>query len=155
VIVVSDTTAITSLLKIDRVNLLRETFGEIHIPEAVRDELLLYHKEISVDFQVHAITNRSDANLLRASIDLGESEAIVLAEELSAHALLIDDKDGRRLAEARGVRCIGLVGALLMAKEAGHIANVKDLLNDLELKANFYLDKKLKISLLKRANELE
>ena len=38
-IVVSDTTPLISLLKIKRVDLLKELFGEVLIPQAVFDEL--------------------------------------------------------------------------------------------------------------------
>jgi predicted nucleic acid-binding protein len=38
VIVVSDTTAITSLLKINRAELLRDLFGQVLVPEGVRDD---------------------------------------------------------------------------------------------------------------------
>ena len=38
-IVVSDTTPLISLLKINRINLLKKLFGEVMIPRAVFDEL--------------------------------------------------------------------------------------------------------------------
>jgi predicted nucleic acid-binding protein len=153
VIVVSDTTAITSLLKIDRATLLSELFGNVIVPEAVRAELLKYHSELPQFLRVHSVTNRDAVNSLLLNIDQGEAEAIVLAEELGADALLIDEKRGRTIAEHRGLRCLGLAGALLMAKQNRLIPSLADLLNSLEREANFYLDEGLKKFLLVRANE--
>jgi predicted nucleic acid-binding protein len=117
VIVISETTAITSLLKISRATLLQELFGSVSVPEAVRDELLKYHSELPTFLQVHSITNRAAVTLLLRDIDQGAAEAIVLAEELRADALLIDEKRGRVIAQHRGLQCLGLAGALLTANK--------------------------------------
>ena len=42
-IVVSDTSALTSLIQIRRINLLATLYGDIFIPKAVQDELLQTH----------------------------------------------------------------------------------------------------------------
>lgn len=152
-IVVSDTTAITSLLKINRVSLLRDLFSDICVPTAVRDELLKYHTEIPAFLNVHAVADSAAVIALLKDLDHGESEAIILAQELGADALLIDEKLGRTIAESRGVRCLGLAGALLMAKQLNLIPSLADVLETLETDANFYLDKPLKKSLLNRAGE--
>ena len=52
-------------------------------------------------------------------VDLGEAEAIALAEELQADFLLIDERKGRRLAQARDLRVVGLLGVILIAKRRG------------------------------------
>ena len=44
-----------------------------------------------------------DASQLRGVIDDGEREAIALAVEVRADALLMDDRDGRR--EAKALNC--------------------------------------------------
>jgi predicted nucleic acid-binding protein len=49
----------------------------------------------------------------------GELAAIALAEELAADALLIDDRDGRRVAERRGVAVLGTLRVLADAAEHG------------------------------------
>jgi predicted nucleic acid-binding protein len=148
VIVVSDTTAVTSLLKIDRVALLQKLFEQVLIPEAVRDELLKYHSELPGFLEVQAANDRAAVNSLRNEIDAGEAEAIILAEEIGADALLIDDKQGRAIAESRGLNCLGLAGALVMAKQNELIPSLGDLIETLQTKANFYLEPALKKSLL-------
>ena len=152
-IIVSDTTAITSLLKIRRITVLRDLFGDVLVPKAVRDELLRYHSEIPTFVLVREVTKQDAVEGLCAIIDQGEAEAIILAEELGADALLIDDKQGRSIAENRGIRCLGLAGALLMAKQNQIIPNLGDILDALETEANFYFDPKLRELLLRRANE--
>jgi len=49
-------------------------------------------------------------------LDLGECAAIILAEELGANRLLLDDLTARQEAQARGLPVIGTVGMLLIAK---------------------------------------
>jgi uncharacterized protein len=102
VIIVSDTTAITSLLKIDRVGLLSDLFGQVVIPTAVRDELLKYHPEVPPFFSIRLVVKSDAVSALRSDIDAGEAEAIVLAEELGADALLIDEKQGRSKLKKEG-----------------------------------------------------
>jgi predicted nucleic acid-binding protein len=155
VIIVSDTTAITSLLKIGRTSLLNELFGEVLIPDGVKVELLKYHSQVPEFLRVCRVENKAEVTLLRKEIDEGEAQAIVLAQELQANALLIDDKQGRLLAESRGLRCIGLAGALLMAKENGLIVSLREILNDLETTANFYLEARLRNALLAKAREAD
>jgi predicted nucleic acid-binding protein len=92
VIIVSDTTAITSLLKINRTELLRELFGDVFIPRAVHDELLKYHSQLPSFLQVRSVENEGEVKRLRVAIDAGEAEAIILAEELRADVLLVDEK---------------------------------------------------------------
>lgn len=152
-IVVSDTTAVTSLLKIGYTSLLPSLFKEVIIPEAVHTELLNYHSEIPAFLQVRAVRNKARVARLLKDLDQGEAEAIILAKELSADALLIDEKRGRSIAEQDGIRCIGLAGAMLMAKHAKLIPNLKELLNLLEQRANFYLVSDLKEQLLRHAGE--
>jgi len=118
-IVVSDTSPITALLGIGEAELLPKLFGEVIIPEAVRDELLRGHDALPSWLRVEAVGNRDEALRLAELVDRGEAEAIELAKELRADRLLIDERKGRRLAEQESVPVIGLVGVVLLAKTKG------------------------------------
>ena len=64
-------------------------------------------------------------SLVAASLGAGETEAICLALELGAAQLLLDERQGRRFAQALGIRVIGTVGVLLLAKDRGLLSAVR------------------------------
>ncbi|MBC6479620.1 MAG: DUF3368 domain-containing protein [Hormoscilla sp. GM7CHS1pb] len=64
-------------------------------------------------------------------LHLGETAAIVLAEELGVNQILLDDRKARLVAESRNLPVIGTVGTLLIAKRRGLIDNVKEVLDAL------------------------
>lgn len=53
----------------------------------------------------------------KAGLDLGESEAIVLAQELKIDILLMDEKKGREEAKKLAIPIIGTLGILKLANE--------------------------------------
>jgi predicted nucleic acid-binding protein len=151
-LVVSDTTAITSLMKIERIELLAQLFSDVAIPEAVRDELLIFHRDIPKFLKAYSVAQSED-EITTLNLGRGEMEAILLAEQLRAGALLIDEKRGRGIAQARGIDCIGLVGVLVLAKRNGLIPNIRDVLRSLEARSRFYLAGDFKKALLAQNGE--
>lgn len=79
---------------------------------------------------------RFDAGLSR--LNVGEREAILLASELGANRLIIDELEGRREAEKRGIRVTGTVGVLAEAARVGLIADLAAVLKRLR-ETNFYI----------------
>ena len=65
-------------------------------------------------------------------LDLGEAEAILLAEDVDCRFLLIDERKGRAIAKRRGVPLVGIAGVLLAAKKRGLIDAVLPSLKNLE-----------------------
>ena len=126
-IVVSDTTPLISLLKINRIDLLEKLFGEVLIPEAVFNELTIDER-----FQLEAnqirqkkyitvkpITNLNAVNLLKRAtgLDQGESEAIILTDEYNEDLLLMDEAKGRTVSTQMGLKIMGTIGILMAAYE--------------------------------------
>jgi len=150
VIVVSDTSPITGLLRIGKAFLLFNLFGEVIIPEAVRDELLRFHRSLPSELKIHAVKN---APMSLRGLDRGETEAILLAKELHADFLLIDEKDGRSIAIEEGLTPIGLAGVVIAAKKAGIIASAAQLIDELRTAGKVYLSEDLRNEVLRQTNE--
>lgn len=131
-IVVSDTTPLITLLKVNHIDLLRLYFGEVQIPKAVFDELtsdkrfLLEAEQIrSSDFiRVVELNDEKTVNVLRRAtgLDLGESEAIVLSDEIKADLLLMDEAKGRDVAKQMGLNIMGTIGLLMASYQSGIIS---------------------------------
>lgn len=90
---------------------------------------------------------------LRADLDPGEAEAIVLAIERRAGLLLVDERRGRRTATAAGLRVIGLLGVVARAKRAGLIDPGKPVLDDLIHIARFWVGHDLYAAVLAELGE--
>ena len=96
----------------------------------------------------------SDVARLQVFLDAGESKAIVLAKELHADFLLIDEKDGRNAATDEGLKVIGVLGVLIRAKSAGLVPKVRPLLENLRTKAQFRIHEQLFYQVLQHVGEL-
>jgi len=140
-IIVSDTTPISELAKVNRLDLLPKLFGKVTIPQGVFDELQIGEHPAAAKLvqnlswlEVATVDNQQVVRELEQSfkLDLGESEAIALAEEIGASQLLIDEKAARKVAMARKLPLIGTVGVLLLAKRRGVLASVKDVLDEMQ-----------------------
>ncbi|HEY5043269.1 MAG TPA: DUF3368 domain-containing protein [Verrucomicrobiae bacterium] len=153
-IVVSDTSPITTLLQIGKADLLHKLYGEVLIPEAVRAELSASHQSLPDFFQCVAAADREEVKRLLAELDPGEAEAIVLAKEQHADLLLIDENDGRNVATREGLRFIGLISVLVESKLEGFFPSLRDVLHEIETETMFYISEEIKKLALKRAGEL-
>lgn len=152
-IVVSDTSPLTGLLIVSQANLLVRLFGEVIIPAAVHTELLRTHPTLPSWLRVQPLKDGAKAVLYAQSVDRGEAEAIVLAEELHADYLLIDERKGRRLAQRQGVPVVGLLGVVLLAKRSQLIPSARSLLDRLDQEAGIYLADDLKETALMTVGE--
>lgn len=140
-IVISDTSIITNLAAIQHLQLLPQLYNQVIIPEAVYRELTDIDPPVPGSIEVQAATwieirqvvNRNTVERLQQQVrlDLGESEAIALALELSADLLLIDERRGRAEANRLGLRITGILGILLEAKHQNLILAVKPLMDAL------------------------
>ncbi|MDY7015167.1 MAG: DUF3368 domain-containing protein [Cyanobacteriota bacterium] len=145
--IVSNTSPILNLAIVDQLNLLQQQFGQILIPETVLEELKIDEPRPGSEvvkaaiqtgwIQVQAITDRALFQLLKQSLDPGEAAAIALAVELSANLILLDEREGRKIAKSLGLNATGILGVLLKAKRSGSLSSVQTVINDLINKAGF------------------
>lgn len=119
--VVSNSTPLIALSQISRLNIIKELFGTIIIPDAVFIEVAADKKgragkdEVSIAKWIRTmkVSNPLAADFLSVNLDPGEAEAITLSKEITADLLLIDDKDGRKAAKSVDIPITGTVGLLL------------------------------------------
>jgi predicted nucleic acid-binding protein len=161
--VVSNTSPISNLAIIGRLDLLRSQFGEILIPGAVQQELAQLHHVVPLRTILQALDDgwiivrpaQDDriVQLLLTSLHQGEAEAIALALEWSADAVLLDEREGRAVATSAGLRVTGVLGVLLRAKSDGQIDAVKPELEALRHAARFFVSPNLERQFLQIAGE--
>jgi predicted nucleic acid-binding protein len=157
-IAVCNTSPISSLTQIGHLALLERLFTELWIPPEVALEL-----DEGVDFlgdwrtvpgagsiRTRPVENQALRRDLSGRVHLGEAAAIALTTEIDDAVLVIDDSSGRRIAAGLGLRFTGTVGLLLAAKRAGHVDRIAPLLEDLRLRARFWISD----GVLRRALEL-
>ena len=152
-IVVSDTSPLTALLTVGKAELFVRLFGEVLIPEEVQRELMRSHNALPSWLRVQAVRDTAKARLYAEILDLGEAEAIALAQELKADHLLIDERKGRRLAIQQGLPVVGLLGVVLIAKRKGLIPSAPSLIVRFDQEAGIYLGDDLKEPALKSVGE--
>ena len=132
-VVVSNASPLINLARIQRFELLRQFYQEIVITPAVYDEVVTRGsaRDGSRDvreaswIRQHALHDQLAVAALAAELDQGEASAIILARELNAALLLIDEIRGRRIAQRLGLSVRGTLGILARAKKEGLIPNVK------------------------------
>jgi hypothetical protein len=147
-VIVSDTSPVTNLIKIGELDLLKHVFEVIVLPRLVYEELCVIEnqKQIIDTTDWIVIQDLKDTvlkNRLLLEVDKGEAEAIALAVELHANYLLIDEQTGRAVAERMGLKITGIIGVLIQAKQKGYIKSVKPYLKRLINEANFHISNQL------------
>ncbi len=160
-IIVSDATPLIGLAKIEQLALLQDMFGEVLIPPAVFKEVVTNAPKTpdaamisrSAWIRVRKIADISRVDYLRVDLDPGEAESLVLAYELNADWILLDETKARLAAELLKIHFIGTVGLSLLAKRRGKINKVGPLLNTLRAH-KFYISDRLCQNVLQQAGEL-
>ncbi len=153
--VVSNTTPIISLLKVNKLEILKELYSEVFIPYEVYKEIEAgknkdYYIDLTKIEWIKIVKIKNEKSLLFfLDLDKGEAEAIVLANEINADLIILDETLGRFHAKHIGLRVTGTIGILLKAKENGIIIEIKPLLNELTQKGIWLSDKLIKQTLIK------
>ena len=163
-IVVSDTSVVTNLAAIQRLDLLPQLYDWIVIPDAVYRELAEIDPPVPGTLEIQAapwvkVSQVLDSAVIErlqveTKLDPGESEAIALALELNADLLLIDERRGRAEATRLGIRITGLLGMLVEAKRKNLIVAVKPLMDALIATSDFRISLALYNQILEIADEV-
>ncbi len=135
-IVFSNTTPFIALSCINRLQILPELFGEIHVAASVIVECADGGRIFVPDLaQLRWIVQEKDSydiNLpILFELDRGEKQTIALAMKIPGSIVLIDEKIGRNIAEYVGLQVTGTLGVLGKAKKLGLIPSFKDAAMDM------------------------
>lgn len=123
-VVISDATVLIALARTEYLWVLEKLWGSIVIPKAVYLETTkglpgktTINEAVQAGWiKVQKVQNRQMVRLLRSDLrGKGECECIILAGEIGAKAVLIDDKKARKIARQAGIEVIGTLGVLVMA----------------------------------------
>jgi hypothetical protein len=163
-VVVSDASVLICLGALRQLQLLQDFYREILVPDAVWQEVTVAAatrpgapEAIQASQQgwlkVRTPGNRALVTSLQTTLDAGEAEAIALATESGASLLLMDESDGRALAQALGMSVTGTLGVLLRAKQTGAVPALKPLLDTLISQHSFRLGRSLYSRALQEVGE--
>ena len=156
--IITNTTPILSLLKIDKLDLLKELYGKVTVPNAVYQEIEKgkhkpYYQDLKqVDWiKIEHIKN-PDSLTYFVDLDKGEAEVLILAKEQKVDLVILDEIMGRRYAKQLGLNLTGTLGVLLKAKENGIINSIQEILTELTEKGT-WLNPKLIKKVIDLSNE--
>jgi predicted nucleic acid-binding protein len=125
--VVVNSTPLIALSLVGHLSLLKIIFDEVVVPASVHDEVVVQGKSRPGAVElgnadwivVKAPQEKPSLSPMLLGLDQGEMDVILLARELEADWVLVDEKLGRKVAEAVGLRVKGTLGVLLIAYRAG------------------------------------
>lgn len=162
--VVSDTSVLIHLARIEHFDLLRRLYSTITIPRAVWREVVEEGEGRSGAPETRAAhgdgwmevlpldQESSMLPLLHQALDEGEAEALAMAHEVEANLVLLDEAAARQKAEQLGLQKTGTIGVLLRAKREGLIDRLRPELDDLR-KTAFWIDEMLYRRVLRSVDE--
>ncbi|HEY3856043.1 MAG TPA: DUF3368 domain-containing protein [Verrucomicrobiae bacterium] len=120
VVIVSDTSPINYLVLCKAIHVLPTLYDRIIVPPSVHAELSNSDAPSIVREWAAKpptwLTIKSPIHIDQSlPLDPGESEAICLAQEIHADALIVDESAARQHARERGLRVTGTIGVLELA----------------------------------------
>jgi len=162
--VVSDTSVLIHLARIDRFDFLRRLYSEITVPKAVWQETVaegegrpgaseLESARASGWVEVVSVNpDTGTRRLLRQALDAGEADALALADQIKAGLVLLDESAARQRAKRLGLRKTGTIGVLLRAREEELIDQLRPELDELRA-TSFWIDEALYRRVLEAVDE--
>ena len=135
-IIITNSSPLILLAKINQLHLLKKMYHKIHIPAEVHKEVVIRGKEekhgdaylidkaINDFIFVKKLNEKWDNEAKKFSkiLGSGESEAIALALQEKAELLLMDNLEPRKVAEVNKLKCRSTPGILLEALRKNKIS---------------------------------
>lgn len=149
-IIVADTSVLIALSNIDQLEILKHVYQFIYVTKEVSEE---FGEDLPSWIKIEEVKDNKKIELLQLELDRGEASSIVLAIEQENSQLIIDERKGRGIARRMGIKIIGLLGVIVIAKEKGIIQNVRPILKKLE-EVGFRISVNLKRKILQRTGEI-
>lgn len=159
-IVVSDASPLIAFAALGEIRLLDLLYREVLVPERVYAEATARHRpgaeavRSAAFLRVVQVENTALAESLAAEVDAGEAEAIALAIQTNADALMIDERKARQVARRLGLPLTGVLGTLVLAKQRGLIADIAPVLDRMEKIVRFRVSARLRAATLRAAGEV-
>lgn len=157
--VIVNSTPLIVLCGIGQLSILRELYQEIWIPDAVYREVTAKEdlacvqiKEAGTWIHVKKIRDHAEKKMYKAKLHDGEVEVMILAQELKADLLLLDDNAAKKTARYLGLTVAGTLGVLLRAKRQGVVKEIRPLLSKMR-KNGFYVSADVESMVLEQAGE--
>jgi predicted nucleic acid-binding protein len=152
---VSNTSPLISLAAAGLLDLLGQLYGEVVIPQAVRDEYEAGRQAGDPALEelgwITVIATTPDP-MLPDALDPGESAAITIAIARDARAVLLDERLGRRVAARLGLPVVGTLAVLLRARAVGLLPAVQPVLDEL-ISRGMRVSPSLRVRILREAGE--
>lgn len=142
-IVVADASPLILLGKLELLGVLPKLFdrvvtpGEVYLEVTSGEEERPGSRAVRQAEWLEVLASVSEAQdalyaTLRAELDRGEAAAIALADSMGAELLLIDERQGRRVARRLGLKVRGTIGVLVRARRKGLIDRLQPVLERLQ-----------------------
>lgn len=159
-IVVCDSTVLIGLSRIGKLDLLRDVFSQIFIPEEVFKEVAGKGRNRPGSksirradwIKVKEVKDKSQQAFLLGMLDKGEAEVLSLAKESKADLILLDEVKARKMAVIAGFDVMGLLGLCILAKSLGLLDRIGPLIEELK-KKNFRISDRVVSAVLKKVGE--
>lgn len=150
--VVADSSPLVVLTKLGCFDLLNRLFPRVYISTEVHYEVVIAgaglpgSSEVSKAewIEVKALQNPAGLHSAQRKYGLGPGEmsSILLAKELSANPVLLDDYRARKVAAAKGLGILGSIGLLEAFYRRRYLTDLRSVFQEL-LTHNVYIDRRL------------
>ena len=147
--IISDTSCLILLFKIDELDLLKKLSDKVFITKTIKQE---FGKSLPDWIEIKSPSDDHYQQILEMELDAGEASAIALSLETDNSILIIDDLKGRKVAERLKLKYSGTFGLILKAKQEGILTNISPIINKI-IQTNFRFSENLLETILREAGE--